>query len=56
MDYNINFRCYFPNGNYNDHRRKLNFEDIPRWIDAYKFTHPDCTSISIKIWFSDQEE
>lgn len=56
MIYNVNFRCYYPNGNCNDHRRRMDAGDIPRWIDSYKFTHPDCISISIKVWFDDPDE
>lgn len=54
--YHVNFRCNYPNGNRNDHRRVMDIADIPRWVDAYKFTHPDCISITVKIWFNDLEE
>lgn len=56
MELNMNFRCYFPNGNKNDHRRTLKVEEIPRWIDSYKFTHPDCCSITVKLWFENEKE
>ena len=53
--YNISFRCFF-NGDpsrYSTHfQRDFPLKDIPRWLDAYRFTHPECTSISCKVWFA----
>lgn len=54
MDFLLSFRCYFPNGNNCTHYQQLHFDQIPKWIECYKFTHPDCVSISVKVWF-DQE-
>ena len=54
--FNISIRCHYPNGNQTEHRQDLKLSDIPKWIDAYKFTHPDCKSVSFKIWFSDIED
>lgn len=51
----VSFRCYFPNGNCIDHYQELYLMDVPLWIQAYKFTHSGCSSISVKIWFPDQE-
>lgn len=52
-EYTMSFRCFFPGvtPNYATHYQQLPVCDIPRWIDAYKFTHPRCTSISCKVWF-----
>lgn len=50
----ISFRCYFPGGGYNTHRQELALEAIPVWIEAYRFTHPTCRSISIKVWFEEE--
>lgn len=46
----VNFRCYY-DCNCCDHYREMLIENIPRWIDSYKFTHPECTSITVKVWF-----
>ena len=55
--YNVSFRCYFDNNgdpHYTTHYvPSFPIADIPRWIDAYKFTHPNCTSLSCKVWFVD---
>lgn len=56
---NISFRCYFPSATgpeYNTHYRVMETEDIPKWLDAYQFTHPDVLSISCKVWFNDSGE
>lgn len=51
----ISFRCYYANGNKTEHYQDLPINDIPKWIECYKFTHPECISISVKLWFGDQE-
>lgn len=53
--FNISFRCHYPSGEYTTHRQDLKIADIPKWIEAYKFTHPECVSISFKLWFADME-
>lgn len=56
--FNCSFRCYFDaageSENYNMHYQRLPLSDVPRWIDAYHFTHPGCTSISVKVWFNSE--
>ena len=53
--YNVSFRCFFDNEDgvhFTTHYIPLfPLQDIPRWVDSYKFTHPNCTSISCKVWF-----
>lgn len=50
----VSFRCYYPNGaEPTNHRQELKLSEIPKWIDCYKFTHPACESVTVKIWFSD---
>ena len=53
--YNVSFRCFFDGEcgtNFTTHYVLLfPLTDIPRWVDSYKFTHPNCTSISVKVWF-----
>ena len=50
--YDISFRCYFPGDSVCNHLQKLRLVDIPRWLDSYRFTHPSCISVSVKVWFS----
>lgn len=53
--YNVSFRCFFDNDgdpHYTTHYcPAFPIADIPRWLDAYSFTHPNCTSVTAKIWF-----
>lgn len=56
--HNMSFRCFFKNAfpTYTTHYMPdFPVSDIPRWFDAYRFTHPNCTSISCKVWFVDGE-
>ncbi|MDY3281294.1 hypothetical protein [Dysosmobacter sp.] len=55
--YPISFRCYFPGaGNIVNHYQTMPLRDIPKWIEAYLFTHPNVESISVKFWPHDGEE
>jgi len=45
----ISFYCYYRT-NITRHFQKMNLTDIPNWISAYKFTHPDVKSISAKVY------
>ena len=51
--YQTSFRYYFGGSadNLTKHRQELPLKDIPKWIEAYQFTHPTCKSISVKVWF-----
>lgn len=49
--FSISFNCYYPDGGKSSHNQTIRLQDIPRWIDAYKFTHPNCDAISVKVWF-----
>ena len=31
-------------------------KDIPKWVEAYRFTHPTAESITVKIWLKDEEQ
>lgn len=53
--FHISFRTYFPNGNKCDHQEDMKLKDIPKWIECYKFTHKDCISITVKVWYTDIE-
>ena len=54
--YNVSFRCFFDTEDgmhFTTHYLpQFAIADIPKWVDAYKFTHQNCVSISCKIWFS----
>ena len=52
-EYNFSFRCFFGGTSYNAHYQRLRLSDVARWIEAYRFTHPNCTSISFKVWFTE---
>lgn len=55
--YNMSIRCYFPgNNNYTQHYPVMPLKDIQKWIEAYKFTHPNLESVTVKIWFNDEGE
>lgn len=56
--YQMSFRCYFGGSadNLTKHRQELPLKDIPKWIEAYQFTHPTCKSISVKVWFDAEPE
>lgn len=54
--FHLSIRCYYSNGNHTQHFQDLKLSDIPKWIEAYKFTHPDCEAVTVKLWFGDLEE
>ena len=53
--YNVSFRCFYLDADGSrcttHYQPKFPLSDIPKWLDAYKFTHPNCTSVSVKVWF-----
>lgn len=51
----MNFRCYYTDGQPCNHYRELSMEDVGKWMDAYKFTHPNCIAITVKVWFDKEE-
>lgn len=55
--YKASIRCYFTSPlDYTQHWQTLPLKDIPKWIEAYQFTHPNVRSISVKIWTQDGKE
>lgn len=54
--FDLSIRYHYPDGEPTQHRQQLTLAEIPKWVEAYKFTHPKCTAISIKLWFSDLEK
>ena len=49
----VSIRCYYPNGHYNQHYQELHIRDIHLWAMAYKFTHPECHSMTIQLKWGD---
>lgn len=53
--YNVSFRCFFDGDgvpHFTTHYLpQFPVKDIPKWISAYRFTHPNCTALSCKVWF-----
>lgn len=37
-----------------EQRHELNI-GVAKWIEAYQFTHPNCESISVKVWLKDED-
>lgn len=46
----VSFRCYYPSGKPCCKVQEIALADIPKWIEAYLFTHPNCTAITVKVW------
>lgn len=53
--FNVSFRCFYSDEcgvHFTTHYNPaFALSDIPRWLDSYKFTHPNCIAISVKVWF-----
>lgn len=55
--YKISFRCFYPGDTMpTKHYQDLTLKELPKWIEAYEFTHPNCESITVKIWLHDEIE
>ncbi len=55
--YHLSIRCYFEDyGNYTTHYRDMPLEDVQKWTEAYKLTHPDCKAITVKIYFEEAKQ
>lgn len=50
--YDVSFHCYYPNGDMTRHTQTMELKEIAKWIDSYKYTHPACSSIAVKVWFN----
>lgn len=54
--FDVSFHCHYKGDpEPTKHFQSLTIAEVPKWIEAYKFTHPKCSSISFKIWFGDVE-
>ena len=56
-EYQMSIRCYFAGiGNKTQHYQTMPLKDIPKWVEAYRFTHPSVESFTVKIWCKDKEQ
>jgi len=46
--YMVSFFCYY-DGNCTRHYRTLRMSEIPKWIAAYEYTHPNVKAITAMI-------
>ncbi len=54
--FRITFHCFFPDDTTPVRKTQdLKLSEIPKWVEAYKFTHPNCEAVSIKVWFHDEK-
>ena len=51
-EYDVNIRCYFggSENNYTQHRQTMVLSDIAKWIEAYRFTHPNVKKFNVRVW------
>lgn len=56
--YQLSIRCYFPGkpDNYTQHYPEISLKELPKWIEAYSFTHETLESVSVKIWVKKEGE
>lgn len=55
--YTVSLNTYFPgNPKPTKHYQDLTLREIPKWIEAYKFTHPGCEAVTVKVWFNGLEK
>lgn len=56
QEYKISIRCYFTSPrDYTQHWQTMQLKDIPKWLEAYQFTHPNVQSITVKIWMNERK-
>ena len=54
--YLLSFRYYYPeSSHYSHHVQELALEEIGRWMEAYRFTHPNVTAITVRVLFGRKE-
>lgn len=55
-EYQMSIRCYFAGvDNKTQHYQIMPLKDIPKWVEAYSFTHPTLQSITVKVWMKKDE-
>lgn len=53
-EYSASIRCHYSDTQYTQHRQILKANEIGKWIEAYRFTHPAVKAITIKIWLNEE--
>lgn len=56
QEFHFSFRCYYDNGQPKDKHQVMKLSLVPKWIDGYKFTHPNCKAITVKVWFDSPKD
>lgn len=55
--YKFSIRCYFRHSShYTHHLQSMTLDEIGKWMEAYRFTHPECVSISAKVYIEKEGE
>lgn len=54
--YHVSFRCYYDDRSKTNHHQVMTLGEIPKWLEAYDFTHPKVQSITVRYWPNDPEE
>ena len=55
--YLLSFRCYYPeSSHYSHHVQELALEEIGQWVEAYRFTHPKVTAITVRVLFGKEAQ
>lgn len=53
--YKCSIRCYYKHcDRYTHHLQRLNLWEIGKWIEAYRFTHPEVESICVKVYMDEE--
>lgn len=50
--YKISVRCYYENS-FTTHKQIMKLSEIAKWIEAYKFTHPEVKEFSIRVFINE---
>lgn len=53
--YKISIRCYYENS-FTTHKQIMKLSEIAKWIEAYKFTHPNVEGFSIRLFIDEPLE
>ena len=54
--YHLSIRCFYNKTTHTQHNQIMPLKDIPKWLEAYIFTHPTVQRISVNVWPQDKEE
>lgn len=50
-EHTMSIRCFYEGGNHHtQHYPMIEIDEIPKWIKAYWYTHPNLEAISVKVW------